>query len=186
MAEKKFSAYGLNQVSVASLLTDNETEVTYTAELTRCYAAQTSSVEVETTENSLRGDDGVVEISAIVSNVAFEIENAVLTFKQFEIIVGGTIEDIMEEAVKVGETYTLAGGTNLPYFGLLALVESNSSLKIILPKCKAVGGITFEFSDENYCVVSFSGSSIKRDFDGAMLKMKKYDAKSPLAVTDLV
>lgn len=188
MAVEKFTSYGLRAIHLAPLVSDNSTAAVYATELVRAYGAQEASVTIAVSENSLRGDDGVLEIDSTVSNVEFEASNAVITMEQVQVILGGSITDILEgeEATPViGKKYTLNGGQSLPYFGLIGLTEKQGSLKVILPKCKATGGVEITFTDEEYAIVSFSGGSVARDFDGKMFEMRKYDALNPVVVEDL-
>lgn len=190
MAEK-FTSYGLRGMYGAPLLSDTEAGAIYAEDLTRFWGAQESSITVAVSENSLRGDDGVIELDSTVSNVEFSASNAVITLEQLQTILGGTVADILGEAGDgetepiIGKRYTLSGGQNLPYFGLIGITEKNGSLKIVLPKAKATGGIELSFSDEEYAIVSFSGSGVMREYDGKMFELLKYDATNPVVVADL-
>ena len=186
MAEK-FTSYGIRGLHLAPLLTDTQAGATYAEELVRAWGAQEGSITVAVSENSLRGDDGVIEIDSTVSNVEFSASNAVITMEQLQAVLGGAVSDILGEDTEpvIGKRYTLSGGQNLPYFGLIAITEKQGTLKAVLHKCKATGGVDLAFSDESYAVVSFSGSGVARDFDGKMFELLKYDETNPVKVEDL-
>lgn len=183
--EKKITSYGLREVSVAGLTRDNDEGVEYT-ELTRCWGAQESSVDVEVSEEELRGDDGVLEIDSNISSVDFSFSNAIMTFESLKNILGGAINDILDENnKKIGKKYSLTGGAELPYFGLVARTEKTGSLKVILPKCKATGGVSFSFADEDYCIVEVDGAAVMREWDEGMMTLAKYDKTNQADVKDL-
>lgn len=185
MSNKRFTSYGIREINLAALVKD-DAETIYADELVRAYAAQEASVTVSVSEVELRGDDGLVSVDSNVSGCEWSFSNAVLSFEQLKTILGGTITEVMgDEGVVIGQRYTIEGAQNLPYFSIIAKTEKEGTLKIILPKCKATGGLEFSFSDEEYCVLSASGKSVRRESDGKLMELVKYDETNPISIEDL-
>lgn len=152
-----FKAFGVKDVKLFKMTADTEEEITYGAGVD-CPAIQKVGLKPIIEEFELLGDDGIVDTDAQLMGYEFSIENGKISLEALAIIEGGTTTSVPETT----ETYTNKGSDKLGYFKLEAQITNTEEgdVHIILPKCKATGGVEINFAGKEYAVVSFSGKAI--------------------------
>lgn len=183
---EQIKAFGLRDVKMAEIITDNETETTY-GEFVQAVGIKSFSCDPIIEEFELTGDDTILEADASLMGYEFSCENAVLTFEQLKILTGAVYEDIMNElGEKIGEVSYSTRDDRLPYFGLVGRVRKDGTLKRILYKCRATGGVSITYQEKDYALVTFSGKALARNSDGRFMATKKVNKEEPISADDLI
>lgn len=172
-----FKAFGVKDLKISNLTADTSTELTY-SEAVDCPAIQKISLKPIIEEYSLEGDDGIVDTDAQLSGYEFAVENGKISLEALAIIEGGTNTTELDS-----ETYTNKISDKLNYFKLEAQIVNTEEgdVHIVLPKCKATGGVEISFAGKEYAVVSFSGKSIGTVKDGECRQIIKNKIAKPIA-----
>jgi hypothetical protein len=184
MANKKLSPFGMRELWIAKILTDETGATTY-EELVRCEGVKELTITPTISEYLNEGDDRILETDAVLEGYDWSFTNAIFTYDQLAVLEGGTFAAIMEDTTEVGQRYTNANTDQLPYFGMVGKIVKGGEQRIVLFKCKATGGVEISFANKEYAEVSASGKAIARNSDGNIRKFENYNATQP-ALTNTI
>lgn len=173
-----FKAFGVKDLKVSKLTADTSSEITY-AEIVDCPAIQKIGLKPIIEEFSLEGDDGIVDTDAQLQGYEFSVENGKISLEALAVIEGGTNATALEGS----ETYTNKGSDKLNYFKIEAQITNTDEgdIHIILPKCKATGGVEINFAGKEYAIVSFSGKAIPTTNNDECRQIVKNAVATPIA-----
>lgn len=154
-----FKAFGVKDVKISKLKSDTTEGLTFDKAVD-CPAIQKLGLKPIIEEYSLEGDDGIVDTDAQLQGYEFSIENGKISLEALAILEGGT--HLEADSDEEAETYTNKSTDKLNYFKIEAQIANTEEgdIHIVLPKCKATGGVEVSFANKEYAVVSFSGKAI--------------------------
>lgn len=180
--EKDFTVFSLESLHIVPIVKDDESGTVYGETLIKCGGVQNVSFEPISSEYTLEGDGGTVEVKSVLEGYTFSFENGVMTFEEMQVLEGAKIAEIKDElgTTTIGYEYINSSTDNPEYFGMIGYVAS-SGFKVVLGKCKA-SNVSISLSNKEFARLSVSGTAIKRTSDGVMRRLI-LDNKPP-ALTD--
>lgn len=177
MATRKLSPFGIRELWIAKITSDESGAAAVYEPLVRCEGVKELSVTPIISEYTNEGDDKILETDAVLEGYDWSFTNAIFTYEQLAVLEGGSFEAIMDEAgtEEIGSRYVNKDTDQLPYFGIVGKVVKGGEQRIVLFKTKAVGGVEISHSNKEYAEVSASGKAIARNSDGELRKLEAYD-----------
>lgn len=109
----------------------------------------------------LRGDDRKVAEVGSGANVEWELESGGLPFEAYRVMAGGTIVSTGTGATEK-KVFSKKVTDKRPYFRIegQAISDSGGDLHVIIPRAKATGELSGEFSDGAFFLTSASGVAV--------------------------
>lgn len=187
--QKKLINFGIDEVHVGALVEDSATARTYDniLGLLRLEGAQDLKITEVSSDYTLQGDNGTVDVRSITEGYEIELTYGAPTLEQAKLFKGATLVEQMDpvETTKViKRTLTFKSTDQAGYLGLIGVVAS-SGIKVVLPKLKVIS-VEVPYSNLTHSVFTVKAKALKSDFDKVMQKMIQEDpaARTAPALTD--
>lgn len=180
---KKIIFFGVEDLKVAELVQDDSTGASYGSELLHLEGCQNLKISEITTEQELRGDNGIVDTRSKREGYEIEIAHGVMTLDQLKLMFGGEIVetfDAVDTTKIIKRRYIQRDSDKGKPFGLIGVAEEQ---KVILPKVVALN-VDIPFQTSTHAVVNIKAKAFKRVFDGVMRIMDQNETTTAPALTD--
>lgn len=150
-AEGILSEFGVKHAQISLLLTDNASDPMPTySDPVDVPGIQGLNYELNYTEETLTGDDKVLDVQASLESVTLEIEHGLISHAVKAILEGGTHTLHATPSSKSTSEYHLSGGSESQYFKLEAVLTKTSKpghvVRVVFHKVKA----TSQSSERSY------------------------------------
>ena len=122
-------------------------------------ASRTLSWTESEEATELRGDDRVYASRGSGATLAWDLESGGLPFEAFKAMAGGTVTETGTGATGK-KVFSKKATESRPYFRIEGqmISDSGGDVRCIIPRCKATGDMSGEFTDQEFHLLSASGA----------------------------
>lgn len=175
--QKKLINFGIDEAHVASQTQDDATGRAYdeVLGLIRLEGMQDLKITEVSSDYTLQGDNGTVDVRSITEGYEVELTYGAPTLEQAKIFKGAELVETKDvgNVNVIKRELKFKGSDSAGYLGLIGVVNS-SGMKIVLPKLKVIS-IEIPYSNLTHSVFTVKAKALKSDFDKVVQKLIQED-----------